>query len=139
MCRGTFFECKRTDTSPRVIPDRQYKLWDQPLLTTAVKLLLEDAKGQAVDLRDRLLVLPTRQTGRRFREALALEMGQRGGALFPPHDHHPSTSGATNRRRGTGVRLFVAMNSFPVLNSEPPYQNTRRQPRLPQRFHQQLT
>ncbi|MFP8876654.1 MAG: PD-(D/E)XK nuclease family protein, partial [Myxococcota bacterium] len=36
------------------------------------------------DLRDRLLLLPTRQAGRRLREALAWEMDRRGGALFPP-------------------------------------------------------
>ncbi len=64
--------------------DRQYKAWNQSLLATAVELLLEGAEGRTVDLRDRLLLLPTRQAGRRLREALAWEMDQQAGSLFPP-------------------------------------------------------
>jgi ATP-dependent helicase/nuclease subunit B len=58
--------------------------WNQPLLTTAVDWLLAGAGEGVPDLRDRLLLLPTRQAGRRLREALAGEMERRGGALFPP-------------------------------------------------------
>ena len=58
--------------------------WNQPLLTTAVDWLLADAGEGVPDLRDRLLLLPTRQAGRRLREALAGEMERRGRALFPP-------------------------------------------------------
>jgi len=84
-CDGvSCFDQKLLYTRPQMTPSRLHKAWNQPLLTTAVALLLEEREGRTIDLRDRLLLLPTRQAGRRLREALALEMDQRGGALFPP-------------------------------------------------------
>ena len=63
--------------------------WDQPLLTSAVNWLLGEASDRVVDLREWQLILPTRQAGRRLREALAWEMDQRNGALFPPRTGTP--------------------------------------------------
>ena len=65
-------------------PQRTYFNWDQPLLSTCVEWLLGDATGGVANLEDHLLLLPTRQAGRRLREALAWEMHERKGALFPP-------------------------------------------------------
>ena len=65
-------------------PPVKYFEWNQPLLTSAVDWLLADTPAGVADLRDQLLLLPTRQAGRRLREALAWEMHERGGALFPP-------------------------------------------------------
>ena len=65
-------------------PEIVYLPWDQPILTTAVDWLLADVGKGVPDLRDRLLLLSTRQAGRRLREALATEMAKRGGGLFPP-------------------------------------------------------
>jgi ATP-dependent helicase/nuclease subunit B len=64
--------------------------WDRPLLTSAVEWLLADAGNVVADLRERLLLLPTRQAGRRLREALATEMDKRGGGLFPPQMATPA-------------------------------------------------
>jgi len=57
--------------------------WDRPILPVAVEWLLSDAPEGVLDLSASWLLLPTRQAGRRLREALAWEMDQRGGALFP--------------------------------------------------------
>ncbi|MBL68535.1 MAG: hypothetical protein CMO74_08840 [Verrucomicrobiales bacterium] len=74
---------------PVAQPSVIYKRWDQPLLTSAVDWLLGDASERVVDLREWQLILPTRQAGRRLREALAWEMDRRGGALFPPKTGTP--------------------------------------------------
>ncbi len=58
--------------------------WDCPILKRAVEWLLSDASEGVVDLSDSWVLLPTRQAGRRLREALAWEMDQQAGALFPP-------------------------------------------------------
>ncbi len=70
--------------NPPVELQRTYFSWDQPLLTTCVEWLLADTAKDVADLRGHLLLLPTRQAGRRLREALAWEMHRRQGALFPP-------------------------------------------------------
>ena len=65
-------------------PSIVFNAWAKPLLTVAVNWLLGDVPVRVADLREWQLVLPTRQAGRRLREALAWEMDQRDGALFPP-------------------------------------------------------
>jgi len=70
-------------------PQLKHITWDRPLLTSAVDWLLGDASERVVDLREWQLILPTRQAGRRLREALAWEMDKRGGALFPPKTGTP--------------------------------------------------
>ena len=67
-----------------VRPDIIHLPWNQSLLASAVEWLLADVEAGVPDMRDRLLLLPTRQAGRRLHEALAWELDQRGGALFPP-------------------------------------------------------
>ncbi len=59
--------------------------WNEPLLPQAVAWLAGAWKGGApLDLSDQLIVVPTRQTGRRLREALAAHAGRQGQAVFPP-------------------------------------------------------
>lgn len=55
--------------------------WDQSALDRAVGHLLP-ADGGAPDLRDRLLIVPTRQAGRRLRERLALAAARRQTAVL---------------------------------------------------------
>ena len=71
-------------------PKKTYLHWDRPLLTSATERLLTDSGERLVDLSDTLLLLPTRQAGRRLREALAAEMAKRGGGLFPPQIASPA-------------------------------------------------
>ncbi len=59
--------------------------WDQPLLPQAVAWLAADwIESGPLDLSDRLVIVPTRQSGRRLREALAAHAAARGQAVFPP-------------------------------------------------------
>ena len=67
-----------------------YLNWDKPLLTLATEWLLTGESAAVADLSETLLLLPTRQAGRRLREALAAEMAKRGGGLFPPQTATPA-------------------------------------------------
>ena len=59
--------------------------WDRPLLPQAVAWLAGDWRGGApLDLARTLVLVPTRQAGRRLREALAAHAAERGQAVFPP-------------------------------------------------------
>ena len=57
--------------------------WDRPALDRAVEYLSEGWEQGPLDLRDRLIIVPTRQAGRRLRERLAAAAADRGtGALM---------------------------------------------------------
>lgn len=59
--------------------------WDRPLLPQATAWLAGDwSGGTPLDLSDCLVIVPTRQAGRRLREALAALARSRGQAVFPP-------------------------------------------------------
>jgi ATP-dependent helicase/nuclease subunit B len=59
--------------------------WDRPLLPQAVAFLADAWDGGGpLDLSRILVVVPTRQSGRRLREALALWAGDRGQGVWPP-------------------------------------------------------
>ena len=59
-----------------------YLDWNLPLLPAITQQLLKSANGTCIDLGSDLVIVPTVQSGRRLREALALAAGDRG--LFPP-------------------------------------------------------
>lgn len=64
---------------------RHFLAWDQPLLSQAVAWLARGWEGgRPLDLSRWLVVVPTRQSGRRLREALAAHAATRGQAAFPP-------------------------------------------------------
>jgi ATP-dependent helicase/nuclease subunit B len=64
---------------------RHFLAWDRPLLPQAVEFLAGGWKGgEPLDLRELLVVVPTRQSGRRLREALAAHAEKHGAAVFPP-------------------------------------------------------
>lgn len=63
--------------------------WDRPVVDLAVEHLLgqiekQQATADWVDLSDLVVVVPTRNAGRRLREALAIAVSDKGGALLPP-------------------------------------------------------
>ena len=65
---------------------RHFLSWDRPLLEQAVAFLTREWRGVGpLDLSSLVVLVPTRQSGRRLREALALHAAQRGAAVFPPH------------------------------------------------------
>ena len=64
---------------------RHFLPWDRPLLGQAAEHLAAGWTGEGpLDLSGLLLVVPTRQSGRRVREALAELAAGRGRAVFPP-------------------------------------------------------
>ncbi len=59
--------------------------WNQPLVHAVTEWLASDWTAQGpLDLSDTLLIAPTRQAGRRLREALAGHAAARRQAVFPP-------------------------------------------------------
>ncbi len=59
--------------------------WNQPLVHAVIAWLARGWAGDApLDLSDTLLIAPTRQAGRRLREALAGHAATRRQAVFPP-------------------------------------------------------
>jgi ATP-dependent helicase/nuclease subunit B len=59
--------------------------WDRPLLERTVTHFAAGwSGGGALDLSDRMIVVPTRQAGRRLRAALAVHAAERGGAVLAP-------------------------------------------------------
>lgn len=64
---------------------RHFLTWDRPLLSQAVAFLAGDWAGKGpLDLSHLLVIVPTRQSGRRLREALAGYAAQKNAAVFPP-------------------------------------------------------
>lgn len=65
-------------------PVRTFLGWDRPLLPLAVEHLTHDWKDGPLDLSHRLVVVPTKQAGRRLRSSLALHAASRKAAVLPP-------------------------------------------------------
>jgi ATP-dependent helicase/nuclease subunit B len=64
---------------------RHFLSWDRPLLPQAVAFLAGEWPGRGpLDLSHLLVLVPTRQSGRRLREALADYAAKHGAAVFPP-------------------------------------------------------
>ncbi len=73
-------------------PRLHFLSWDQPFLPQAVSWLAADWKGKGpLDLSGLLVIVPTRQSGRRLREALAAHAHVHGQAVFPPRVVLPET------------------------------------------------
>ncbi len=59
--------------------------WDQPVLESTIAWLSRDWEGGgSLDLSDHLVIVPTRQAGRRLREGLARHAATREAAVLPP-------------------------------------------------------
>jgi ATP-dependent helicase/nuclease subunit B len=75
---------------PPLTARRHFLSWDRPLLPQAVAFLAGGWEGDGpLDLSARLVVVPTQQSGRRLREALAEYAAARGQAAFPPRVFTP--------------------------------------------------
>lgn len=71
---------------------RHFLPWDGPWLPQAAAWLARGwAGGGPLDLSRQLVIVPTRQAGRRLREALAELTAARGSAVFPPRTFTPDT------------------------------------------------
>lgn len=70
---------------PSAHPRRHFLPWDGPLLPQAAAWLAREWSGDGpLDLTRKLVIVPTRQSGRRLREMLAEYAAARGQAVFPP-------------------------------------------------------
>ncbi|MEO6568544.1 MAG: ATP-dependent nuclease subunit B, partial [Opitutaceae bacterium] len=64
---------------------RHFLSWERPLLPQAVTWLVAGWEGgRPLDLSHSLVIVPTRQSGRRLREALAIFAARKNQAVFPP-------------------------------------------------------
>ncbi|MBE7537288.1 MAG: PD-(D/E)XK nuclease family protein [Opitutaceae bacterium] len=79
-------EMRRADPGGGESGVRRHVLpWERPLPRSAAEWFARDWTGRGpLDLGDWLVVVPTRQSGRRLREALAMLAAEAGQAAFPP-------------------------------------------------------
>lgn len=92
--------------SPPAIVRRHFLSWDQPLLLQAVAFLAGGWAGAGpLDLSTLLVIVPTRQSGRRLREAIAEHAAGRGQAAFPPRVLTPEALMAQDPGPGLASRL----------------------------------
>jgi ATP-dependent helicase/nuclease subunit B len=87
-------------------PRRIFLPWDRPLPPQAAAWLAGEWAGDGpLDLSRVLIVVPTRQSGRRLREALAAHAAGRGQAVFAPRVVTPETMVADLVGPDTASRL----------------------------------
>ena len=65
-------------------PKLHFLGWDRPVLHLAAERLLPSGTGSTFDLSNLLIVVPTRHSGRRLREHLALVASRKNAAVLPP-------------------------------------------------------
>lgn len=86
--------------------------WDSPLIEKAVRHLSRDHVGhRALDLADTLVVVPTAESARRLREALATAAAARDSAVMAPWVWHPAQcliTDADRRRTATPAQALLA-------------------------------
>jgi ATP-dependent helicase/nuclease subunit B len=116
---------------------RHFLAWDRPLLPQAVAFLAGEWKGgEPLDLAEILVVVPTKQAGRRLREALAEHGAKQGAAVFPPRVMLPESlvmagaaaAGVASRLESllawVGVLRDVGLDDFrQVFPVDPPARN----------------
>jgi len=96
---------------PPVLPPppnvrRHFLSWDRAWLPQAVAWLARDWPGEGpLDLARLLVVVPTRQAGRRLREALAEHAAARDQAVFPPRVVTPERLVTQGLPANTATRL----------------------------------
>jgi ATP-dependent helicase/nuclease subunit B len=126
---------------------RHFLTWEQPLLPQAVAYLAAGWEGTGpLDLSRFLVVVPTRQSGRRLREALAEHAAGRNQAAWPPRVVTPegliapaSGAGVASRLQSllAWVEIFRALEPaeyrevFPI---DPPARNFSWALRLAEQF-----
>lgn len=66
--------------------------WKHPVLDHAVDRLTQGWSGGALDLGHVAVIVPTSETGRRLREALAIKAAARHGAVTAPYVWHPASA-----------------------------------------------
>ena len=65
--------------------ERHFLGWDASVTTKVQQFLLPSHLSGPIELENQLIVVPTRQAGRRLREALAVHCAEQSTALLSPH------------------------------------------------------
>jgi ATP-dependent helicase/nuclease subunit B len=73
--------------------------WDRPVLEKSVALLTRDWRGGEFDLGDTLIIVPTAESARRLKEAMAHAAAEKGGAVSMPHVWPPERALLTREDR----------------------------------------
>lgn len=91
-------------------PDLQFFGWDAPIIDRLCTWLLPENIEPPMDLSNTLVIVPTRQAGRRLREALAMRCEEHDCALIPPLVGQPTffMDHPTTLRRIAGPTLALA-------------------------------
>ncbi len=91
---------------------RHFLGWDRPVLETTVAFLSQGWNGGgSLDLSDHLVVVPTRQAGRRLREALARHAATHEAAVLPPLVVTPDHLFAPPRLGETGTPVATPLTA----------------------------
>lgn len=109
--------------------------WNAPVLEKAVWHLMQEWRPQrgALDLSDKLIVVPTMEAGRRLKEALARATDEHGAGAVVPWVWTPETVLAPPLRRGAvASRLQGRMAWQKVLQKVSPTTLEALFPRLPE-------
>jgi ATP-dependent helicase/nuclease subunit B len=92
--------------------ETHFLTWDRPLPAQAAAWLATGRTGKPLDLSDTWVIVPTRQAGRRLREAIARHAHELGTAALAPRvtlaDGIFETNRAANRASPSAVRLHWA-------------------------------
>jgi ATP-dependent helicase/nuclease subunit B len=97
---------------------RHFLSWDRPLLPQAVGWLAAHWEGRGpLDLSRSLVVVPTRQSGRRLREALAIHAATKNQAVFPPRVLTPETLISLDLGEGVASRAEVLLAWVEVFST----------------------
>ncbi len=107
--------------SPLANVHRYFLPWDRPLLPQAVEFLASNwTKAGPLDCSDTVVIVPTRQSGRRLREALASHAATFSAAVFPPRVMLPDSlvSSVTNTR-DAAPRLIALLTWAEVFREAP--------------------
>jgi ATP-dependent helicase/nuclease subunit B len=113
---------------------RRFLGWDRPVLELVAEALLAGAIPPILDLSHLLVIVPTRNAGRRLREMLAHLAAAEGRAICPPHVVPPDfllsrISSPASGRTASPVEALLAwvpvlrelpMEEFPALFPVPP-------------------
>lgn len=81
------------------MPDRTIHFWgwDAAVLDRVVAELTRGWNGGELNLSTTAIIVPTMEATRRLREALAIEVSSRNGAVVAPHVWHPESALGWNR------------------------------------------
>jgi len=73
-------------------PNLTFWGWDRPIIPKAVEELTRGWQGGELDLSTTVILVPTSETGRRLREALATHTASQDGAVIAPYVWHPESA-----------------------------------------------